>query len=341
MKSCAKTECLSNLSTVGYTPAQIKKAYQLQTDDGQGVTATFLSYFQNPYLQKDLDAFCKAFDIETTQIHMYGECVPSAYNFNAYIEPVIDTQWFHAIAPKARMNIVCVEQYNVFGAIDAIRRALEIGTDLMILTFETEMLERYREYEDVFASECLFIASAGDTGAQANFPAGMPGCLAVGGTTLFLDAVGNRLSYETVWKGSGGGIAQPFDIPDYQKDMKGVREMTGGKKGIPDVSFLADPHTGVSVYHSSSGDAYGWYKVGGTSISAPIVGGILAGAISKTPVLRTDVTGVIRYLYDLAGGSEYTNAQGRFYDVIYGTNGAYEAGPGYDLCTGLGSLVNW
>jgi hypothetical protein len=45
-------------------------------------------------------------------------------------------------------------------------------------------------------------------------------------------------------------------------------------RATPDVSFVADPHTGVAVYTTATGRAL-WLEVGGTSLSAPVWGALL------------------------------------------------------------------
>jgi hypothetical protein len=70
---------------------------------------------------------------------------------------------------------------------------------------------------------------------------------------------------------------------------------------------------------------------GGTSLSVQIWGGITAilnQARANTGLPSIGLLGPV--LYPLRGTSALI-------DITSGTNGAYSAGPGYDLCTGLGS----
>ena len=105
-----------------------------------------------------------------------------------------------------------------------------------------------------------------------------------------------------------------------------------GVRTTPDVSFNADPNSGVSVYDSVSYDGQsGWFTLGGTSAAAPAWAGLVAitdqglatagqGSLSTTQVLSD--------LYSLPS-SDY-NA------VTTGFNG-YRATSGYNLVTGLGT----
>ncbi len=340
MKTGLKIDAISNQSSVGYTPSQIKRAYNLATTGkGEGITVSVIDFIGNQYIQQNIDIFSREFNLPKATLNIYENTNENRFDFGAYIEPSVDSQWVHAISPMATINIVRAESYSVVGAVNAIRKAIEIGTDIMLMTFQAEFTEDYLKYTDVFSENCVFIASAGDYGAQVNFPACVPTCLSVGGTNLKISNTGERKSEETVWSGTGGGICTYYDIPDYQKKLNGIYEITGGKRGVPDVSAIGDPETGVSVYHSSVTDGFGWYRTGGTSVSASITAGIIANILSANSDY-THYKNILNDIYKLAGRTQYTNPRNKFYDIRTGNNGRYEALYGYDLCTGLGSLIN-
>ena len=135
-----------------------------------------------------------------------------------------------------------------------------------------------QSYNSVFTTPSghqgvTFVASTGDDGEPGGFPASSPNVLAVGGTTLTVDSSGNYVS-ESAWSGSGGGISAYESQPSYQN---GVVTQTTTKRAIPDVSFDADPNTGVAVYDSFTyGTSQPWVQVGGTSFSAPAWGAIIS-----------------------------------------------------------------
>jgi septal ring-binding cell division protein DamX len=69
----------------------------------------------------------------------------------------------------------------------------------------------------------------------------------------------------------------------------------------------------------------------GTSLSCPVWAAITALVNQARAAAGTGSIGLLNpYLYPLAGTSVFN-------DVTSGTNGAYNAGPGYDLCSGLGT----
>jgi subtilase family serine protease len=98
---------------------------------------------------------------------------------------------------------------------------------------------------------------------------------------------------------------------------------------VADVSAVADPNTGVSVFDSFGFQGQkGWFVVGGTSASAPIIAGVYALAGNAA---------LVDY-----GSFPYAHTASLF-DVTSGSNGtcspAYlcTAGVGYDGPTGLGT----
>jgi subtilase family serine protease len=141
--------------------------------------------------------------------------------------------------------------------------------------------------------------------ASADWPASSPFVTAVGGTSL---AVGPSNSYlfETGWGtkssswtgtdptegswtagrwiyGSGGGVSRLFPMPSYQKGV--VQQSvfdTQGRAGraVPDIAALGDPQTGYLIGQTQTfldGTVkYSEYRIGGTSLSSPIMAGIMA-----------------------------------------------------------------
>ena len=144
--------------------------------------------------------------------------------------------------------------------------------------------------------------SAGDiSGVEA--PSSDPFAIAVGGTTLGIGSSGKRL-FETGWStalsfparngwfsageqgASGGGPSLLWREPSYQKGVvPPALTKTAGNRGavrsVPDIGADADPFTGFAVglfTTTRSGVSYGELDVGGTSLAAPLVAGMVAAA---------------------------------------------------------------
>jgi kumamolisin len=164
-----------------------------------------------------------------------------------------------------------------------------------------------------------------DGSSHADFPASSPHALGCGGTTL--KASGTAISSETAWSDSGGGVSDVFALPSWQSTahVPAPANPSGGR-GVPDVCADADPNSGYSVLVDGSS-----IVVGGTSAVAPLWAGLIA---LMNQQLGTSVGFINPKLYALNG---YPSSPGPLHDITSGTNGAYEAGPGWDPVTGLGS----
>ena len=127
-----------------------------------------------------------------------------------------------------------------------------------------------------------FVASTGDYGAaDPEYPAFSPNVVAVGGTSLTLNA-DDSYNSETGWGyysdslgafiGSGGGISLYEPEPAYQQGVQST-----GSRTTPDVSLVADPATGAWIADPYNLDPSNPFEVvGGTSLSAPAWAGLLA-----------------------------------------------------------------
>ena len=94
-----------------------------------------------------------------------------------------------------------------------------------------------------------FVAAAGDT-PGAEWPAVSPNVVGVGGTTLNISAGGGVA--ETAWTDSGGGFSRYEPEPAYQYGTQST-----GLRSVPDVSFDANPNSGISVYSTDPSTGLG------------------------------------------------------------------------------------
>jgi hypothetical protein len=78
--------------------------------------------------------------------------------------------------------------------------------------------------------------------------------------------------------GEGGGVSRVFAEPAYQVAVG----ITASGRSVPDISALADPNTGFLVGQTQSFSdgkvEYDEYRIGGTSLAAPLMAGIAAVA---------------------------------------------------------------
>jgi subtilase family serine protease len=109
---------------------------------------------------------------------------------------------------------------------------------------------------------------------------------------------------------------------------------------VPDISAFADELPGYLIYLAGN-----WTIVGGTSASTPL--SATAFALQSASARTRGEAGlgfVAPLLYDLAR-TDWGGTDKVLFDITLGTNdvnqiGVHPATPGYDLATGLGSVMH-
>ena len=282
-------------------------------------------------------------------------------------ETTLDVEWSHAMAPDASIVLMTspvdetegVQGMPQFNELENYALDHHLGdvfsqswgaTENSLFTPGGEQVFRSFEktYSRAAARGVSVFASTGDAGTAnvdvngnvypfptVNFPASSPLITAVGGTSLTADTSGNYQS-EAVWPDGGGGISQKFSEPLYQRFTLNRSDQSelGGMRGIPDISWNADPNTPILIYLSFFGaSAAGYYTIGGTSEGSPD----WAGLAADLDTFAGHPLGLLNpYLYALGAVGV------GFHDVTVGNNGqdgvpGYNATPGWDAASGWGS----
>jgi hypothetical protein len=361
--SLSQMTALTNLDVItlvstgptGLTPQEIRDAYEINlisfsggtiSGTGAGETIAIVDAYNDPNIASDLLTFDQEYGLSAPPSFTIDNLGATPTDAGWALETSLDVEWAHAIAPAA--NIILVEaasssMSSLFAAVSFAGK--QAGVAVVSMSWGSN--EFYGESSDnsVFTTAAghagvTYIAASGDTGAAGGpeYPSVSPNVLAVGGTTLTLTASGSYDS-ESGWSGSTGGFSgtdSNFTFYEseasYQTSVLASVDLSDGARTTPDVSFDADPSSGVSVYDSVGYNGQsGWFQVGGTSAAAPAWAGLIAivdqglatggkGSLTTTQVL-TD-------LYSLPS-SDYN-------DITTGSNG-YSATAGYDLVTGQGT----
>jgi subtilase family serine protease len=304
-------------------------------------------------------------------------------------EETLDVEAVHGMAPAA--NIVYVGAPNNYQDLDAAMNHVVDRHLAQIVTnsygFATELLPPgyVLPQEQTFIQAAIegigVYFSSGDNGDESSrfgfpttdWPASSPWVTSVGGTSLGIDQANTR-ALETGWGtssytcntttlactrsgwlyGAGGGVSQLFGRPSYQTSY-GL-STTG--RAVPDIAALGDPQTGLLVGQTQTfpdGTYYDEYRIGGTSLSSPIMAGLMALAdqAAGTPHgfanplfyahpgafydVRSVKTAVARRNFNnsvdaSAGTSDFL----RTFDDYSGSPSQH-TGPGWDNVTGLGT----
>jgi len=289
----------------------------------------------------------------------------------------LDVLWAHAIAPGANIVLDLAKSNDDADILSATKYAVDNNLgDVISQSFgENEscmdsnlLVQQHQVFAEATQKNITLFASSGDEGAAqptcdgssyvkaASSPASDPLVTAVGGTELHaadycLSQLGcdpsanpapGTYQGEVVWNefgnsiGSGGGFSVLYDEPSYQKGTL----QSGVQLGVPDVSYSAAVYHGVLTYLDIPGIPAGMYLFGGTSAGSPQWAAIIAIADQKAGKRLGFINQALYHIGQAQ--SHYANS---FFDVTSGNNSVvedvaiqgFEAGPGWDAATGLGS----
>jgi kumamolisin len=339
------------LGGTSYTPTQVAQAYDFPRSvrgAGQCIGILELGGGYNP---NDLNAFFGNLGIAVPPVSTVsvdgGANAPTGDPNSADGEVALDIEVAGAVAPGASITVYFAPNTDQ-GFLDALTTAIHDTTNtpsVISISWGGPENEWTQQAMMAFDAACqdaatvgvTICAASGDDGAtdgatdgqlHVDFPASSPSILACGGTVL--DATGSRINDEEAWNelgtgggATGGGVSQVFALPSWQQ-RAGVPKAPNGMlgRGVPDVAGDADPNSGYRIVVGSQADV-----VGGTSAVAPLWAGLIA-------LINQHAARAVGYLNPLL----YTApVQATFHDINVGNNGGYQAGPGWDACTGLGT----
>ena len=332
------------------SPSQIRKAYGIDSimsgsivGDGTGQTIAIVNAYQNTHITTDLSTFDSHFGLAAppsfTVLNENGGTDLSGVPADSgwAMEIALDVEWAHAVAPGAKIVLFEANSSggDLYTAVSTAAAYNNTSTNTNVSVVSMSWSSGEYGYETILDgyfktpsghNGVTFLASTGDDGSPGGYPAYSPNVVAVGGTTLNIKDSTGTYNSEAGWSGSGGGTSQYESRPTYQNSVPGI----GSMRETPDVSFDADPASGVLVYDA------GWYNVGGTSLSAACWAGLIAitnqlHVANGQSVFNTssNQTQTQTYLYALAAND--------YHDVTSGSNGGFSCGTGYDEVTGIGT----
>ncbi len=179
-----------------------------------------------------------------------------------------------------------------------------------------------------------------------SWPSSDPLVTSVGGTQMNLDDAGNRLSPDVVWN---DGYRRRRRRPEPGVLAAGLPERRQSRssedaRGTPDISLNAAVDGGVWVYYTVRPADASYHLFGGTSAATPEFAGIVAMAdqvahhrLGLINDASTTCAAVSSGIVDVTSGNNdigpFTNSDNITYTVV-----GFNAGPGYDLASGLGTI---
>ncbi|HEY3717183.1 MAG TPA: S53 family peptidase [Jatrophihabitantaceae bacterium] len=318
-----------------------------------------------------------------------ADCNPSGW----YGEETLDVEAVHAMASGANIKYYASASCYDADFLDTLAKVVDDNQAQLVSNSwsdleANESADNIAAYEQVFLQGALqgisFLYSSGDNGdelassglKQVDYPASDPYVTAVGGTSTAIGADGS-LAWQTGWGtqkytlsadgkswapvgflyGAGGGYSALFNRPDYQNGV--VPDTAPPGRAVPDVGLDADPTTGMLIGETQTfpnGVRYGEYRIGGTSLAAPLFAGMTAltlqnagggiGLLNPTIYSQansgtfTDVKGTPKDAGNVR--ADYTNgldpSGGQLYSVrTFNQDSSLKVTKGWDDVTGVGA----
>jgi kumamolisin len=330
------------------------------TLDGTGQTVAIIE-LGGGYRRSDLKVFFREIGaptpkVSTISVDHAGSDPTTAESADG--EVMLDIEVAGAVAPKAKFAVYFAPNNGDKGFLDAISAAVhDSQRKPSVISISWGGPENSTDQQGVQAYHELFAAAgalgitvciaSGDHGTadldaadwDGKIHVDHPACddlvLACGGTQIVSgqDVVWNdgtpfdpNVPGGGGWA-TGGGISEIFPVPPYQANANLPVSIDTGKpgRGVPDIAMSATNYfTRVDTSEGASG---------GTSAVAPL----MAALVTRLNQAKKKNVGLLNpFLYANA-------AKGVVHDVTSGTNAidktlkGYQAGPGWDACTGLGT----
>jgi subtilase family serine protease len=325
---------------VGMTPAQFHTAYNLPNNAVGHHTIAIVDAYKNPNIYADLRTYQQTFGISTFHkctnasmtncllvMNQNGATSPLPPSDPGWaVEIALDVEIARAICQNCRIELFEAKTASFTNLKAAVNTANRRGAEVISNSYgsygyDCSGLSAYNH------PGVAITVSAGDSGFGVACPANLNTVVAVGGTSLTLNG-DDTYNSESVWDGSGSGCSSANAAQTWQTSNGNWATIGCSGRGMNDVSADADPNTGAAIY--ASWGHHGWIQVGGTSLSAPLIGAVYALAGNSSN-------------WSYPAQSVYDNA-GSLRDVTTGNNGSCPGHPlqctggtGYDLPTGIGS----
>jgi kumamolisin len=325
-----------------YDPAAVARRYQFPSGPTGAGQAIAILEFGGGYTAADMASYFQSKGIARAGT-LLSVPVDGVDNTPTPGDPSdgevqLDIEVAGSVAPGANL-VVYFSSNQGSGFLDAVAAAVHDSQNApSVISISWGGPETAWAGQDIDALNQAFQAAAtlgitvccasGDSGADdgadvatVDFPASSPYVLACGGTHL--PATGAETAWNDGAEGgaSGGGYSVHFARPDWQTGAgAGLAAKPG--RGVPDVAGDASPTTGYNI--AVDGQPM---VVGGTSAVAPLWAGLIA-LCNQSAGHHAGLVNPLLYANPAA-----------LTDITSGDNNVYQAGPGWDAVTGLGSPI--
>ncbi len=261
----------------------------------------------------------------TTDVEAILGTAPNA-NYYEYLIPVLDELEIENAYAKAIADNVADVVNSSFGVCESQDPAAEYDFDQLALQGNAKGITFVAATGDGGSTEC-----PGPQGQNTQQGIDVPSAgyyfTALGATDLDVNPVNGDYVSETASSTSGGGYSIFLPLPTWQAATTGA--LPNGRN-VPDLALLGGSASGYNIVINGVD-----LPSSGTSVASAL----FCGYVAELDEIQKRRTGWLNpRLYAIQNAQGYTFA---FHDVTQGSNGLFNAGPGYDLVSGIGSILGW
>jgi len=352
-------------ATVPLTPPQVAQLYGFPASPNAAGQTIGILEFGGGYKLSDVQLFYNSVGVPVpsiTAVSVDGQ--PNAPgNDNFTTETLLDIDVSGSVARGAKIAVYFAP-WSEQGWVDVVTKAVTDAVNkpsVLSISYgwpENESIDGLTwslaaikavnaTFQEAAAMGVTVFVSSGDSGsdcgigdkkAHVDYPGSDPYVTCCGGTTL--SNVSGLTFTEHVWNDNGitgGGISDIFVPPNFPLPVwQGWANIPGSAndghkgRGIPDIAGNADPDSGYQLFQNGVNIG----AVGGTSATAPLYAGLTALMNAGTG----EPAGYLNpNLYALPYAYVYRDINDSLSNASGGAPG-YKSGPGWDACTGLGSV---
>ena len=291
----------------GYQPSDLQTAYNMNPLyraglDGTGVTIAITDAYGSINVKNDLDTFSAVMGLPPAQLTVIGTPTESGYsgdvNSGWADETTLDVEWVHAIAPTNSFD----DLFNAILTASAQPGVVAISNSWSGPESQTDIPTRNAGDAVLKLANSKGQAvnfATGDAGnetfhlgyADVNYPASSPYATGIGGVSVGLNSK-KQIDFQTSWGnnlteiadaialgsppidppfnedfvfGGGGGTSNVYPLPRFQHELGGYRRL------VPDISWVADPYTGVEIIETEDAKRDQFIlTIGGSSLATPM-----------------------------------------------------------------------
>jgi hypothetical protein len=355
-------------ATVPLTPPQVGQLYGFPTSPNASGQTIGIIEFGGGYKLSDVQLFCNSVGAAVpsiTPVSVDGQPnAPGSDDFT--VETLLDIDVAGSAAPGAKLAVYFAP-WSEQGWIDVVTTAIHdsVNKPSVIsisygwpenetidgLTWSLAAIQAVNAtFQEAAALGVTVLVSSGDHGSDCGigdkkahvlYPGSDPYITSCGGTSIsnvsgltFTEHVWNDLDDDWI---TGGGISDIFRPPNFSlpiwqnwANIPGSANDGHKARGIPDIAGNADGSSGYTLF--LNGASIG--AVGGTSATAPLYAALVA-------LMNAGLGEPVGYLNPNLYAVPYSYVYRDINDGISNARGGapgYKSGPGWDACTGLGSV---